>query len=168
MAINTTTVIFILFNLTIFALLVIQLAQLLTSFLLPFLRSQIKAVNQAWVGLTQKLSLLKTTEKKLENDIEQQKESLATLEKNLKSWHEALVEKHHQQKLLLQQKAIEIKKKKKQQYHYMLQVKAEKEILPEVLKKARKQIEQQYVGQQGKDLLTSVVTNLTNKATVEQ
>jgi chromosome segregation ATPase len=154
--------IFILFTLTLFVLLVIQLTQLILQFALPALRKQIAALNQFWKDLQGQVDLLKNTKKRIRKEIKEQGSALENLEDKVKAWHNARAEQQKEEERLYKKRSETIKNKMQQQYQYILARKLEKKLIPEAITEAKQKLQEQYSGENGKKFLINIISKLSN------
>jgi len=162
MIVNSTlkTIIFITFELTITALLIIQLYILTKQYALPFLRKQIKLLNQLWIDFQNKIELLLRTRKSLEKKIAEQEDLLENLEEKIKSWHDSLNEKQKAKKIEHVQLAESLKKKRKEQSARLENRKIEEKVIPEAIKQAKEKLKKSCSGDNGKVFLKKVLSDL--------
>jgi len=155
--------IYILFELTIFFILIIQLYLLTSQYGLPFLRKQISTLHKRWKDLQNKLELDIITKKRLETKIKNQEKSFTTLEDKIQQWHTALIEK----KESYEKKQIEVANamfsKKKQQLSSLNFIKAQQSIISQAIATTKQQLQREYAGNTGKLLLTKVLNELGKK-----
>jgi hypothetical protein len=151
----------ILFQLTIFILLAIQLTQLLKQYALPFLRQQIAALNKLWKDFQDKIDLLKTTKKRVDKTIKNQEEILENLESAIECWHKNLVQKQKAEEISQVELFEKIRKKKKEQYEHAQRRNIENSLIPEAIKQAKEQLKEKYFAKEnGKQVLTRIIEEL--------
>ena len=154
-------VISILFQLTIFILLAIQLTQLLKQYALPFLRRQIAALSKLWKDFQDKVDLLKTTKKRVQKTIEDQEETLENLETEIENWHKSLVDRQKSEETTQQELFEKIRKKKKEQYEHVQARNMETLLVPEAIKQAKERLKEKYcTAEDGKKVLTRIIEEL--------
>ena len=160
MDINWQKILLILFELTIFIILVVQLLQLMTQFLLPFLRKKIAELSQFWKDLQNKINLLSKTKNKLKEKIKEQEEVLDDLEDKIKVWHKKIEQKQLYAEKEKEKFIKKLNKEKEEQYANLNLIKEQKSVLPKALKKTREKLKKEFSGGKGKKLLSEVVKNL--------
>lgn len=153
-------ILFILFTLTIFFLLAVQLVQLTKQYLLPILRKNIALLNQFWEDLNNKINLLSKTKKRVEKSIEEQKETLENLEEKMKIWHENRTSKQKSEEKSHAELLHNLQQKKQHQYKHLQMIKSEKALLPEALKNAKKELVKIFSGNDGKKRLQDVISEI--------
>ena len=164
MVINfSKNLIYLLFELVIFLILAIQLYLLASQYVLPILRKKIADLYKLWKDLQEKLQLSLNTKKRLQTKIKEQTKSLGTLETKIQQWHTALLEK----KDFYEKKQVELadalSHKKKQQISRQMILRAKQSIMPQAIAIAKAKLEKEYAGQQGKQLITKVLSKLGKK-----
>lgn len=152
--------IYILFELTMFGLLAIQLFLLIKQYLLPVLRRQIANFHQAWKDLQAKLTLTRKTKKHLKEKIQQQGEAFNSLEEKIKVWHAGLTAKHKKLVAQKMQVAHALEKKKAGQLAHLATTRAKEKVLPQAIKQAQETLKQKLAGGEGKKYLSNVLHQL--------
>lgn len=154
------TIIFILFELTITILLVIQLYLLVKEFALPFLRKKITLLNKLWTDFQSQIELLSKTKKSLNKKIDEQADTIENLEKKIESWHSKLKEKQEVNKIVHAQLIKSIRQKRERQYQRIQKAKIEEKLVPEAIAQARQELERLCAGNKGKEFLKKVISDL--------
>lgn len=152
-------IIFILFNITIFILLLIQLFQLTKQFLLPALRKYMSKIDEMFNSLKLKLDLTNKTQTKLKDDLKNQEISFQSLESKINEWHNIRKEKKAQIKKEQVELSVHLKEKRNQQYKCLQFRKIKEELIPEIIETTRKKLEEQYE-KSGKSDLTKLIKEL--------
>jgi len=158
---SVDTITFILFQLTIFALLVIQLIALTKEYALPVLQTQIQSLKKHFVDLRHKFSLTTKTKQHIQQKIQIEQESLKSLEANIKEWHSALASKEVRNKKNAAEFSTELQAKKQKQLSRLTLFKTQQAILPQAIADAKKILMAEYGKENaGKILLEKILLEL--------
>ncbi|MBU1007955.1 hypothetical protein KKA53_02660 [Candidatus Dependentiae bacterium] len=150
----------ILFELSIFLILVIQLYQITIDYGLPLLREQIAELYKQWNDLENKFDLTKNTKNNLCKKFREQTTSLNILEESIQKWHASLAAKQAKNESQQKALALSIFEKKKRQFSRLSILQAKKEILPDAIAQTRKTLLKSCQGAEGKKLLANVIKTL--------
>ena len=154
------TLFFVLFKLTIFTLLVIQLYQITKQLLIPFLWEQIKLIEKIWKDLINKKNYILSNKKQIKKEIQNQKIAFENLEKKIYQWHSSLLEKQKKTKEESKQVFNLLQKKKNLQsinFSFMIQ---QKLTIPDAIKSAEKDLLKIYTNHKGKELVEKIIDKL--------
>jgi len=156
----TGKVLFILFQLTIFSILALQLFALVKEYALPALRKQIALLKKSWVDLQQKHDSTVAAKEKATETIEEQTKTLKTLEQKVVEWYASRTSKLSAQNKRDQEVVAELKRKKRSQIESLELAKVKQTIVPKAIAQARAILESKYSEQEGKKLLEKVLKQL--------
>ena len=156
----TNAVPHILFELTIFLLLSVQLYDLTKKYILPILRKQIKELKKGWLDLQEQKQLAIKTKQKLRKKIDDQEKELDTLEEKISAWHAKIIEKNNLLKKREESVYTKLFEKKKNQLAYMEQKKSDQQVIPEAIRKAKEKLEEDLCNTKGKKLLVNVISEM--------
>ena len=166
LCINTQLISLILFKIVLFSLLIIFLYDLTKKYITPILWQQIAALEQHWKNLKLQKALVLDTKQHLLEEIATQKIVLDELKVKIKQWHNhtlARRKKGEQKKKAIYTKLAQ---KKEEQAVYLNVRKTEREILPDALAAARKQL-LEHNTKTGKTL-TQIITALQKHPLTEK
>ena len=150
----------ILFELTIFFLLIISVVAIVRQYALPLLYGEIESIKEKEKDLKEEGRLIVSSKKRLEKEIRQQEESFFLLEKKMRLWQESLFEKN--KKIEEQSKSFlkETKEKRKAQEANLRLFKMQKIVIPRSIELAYREIEKLYMGKKGAGLLKELITKI--------
>ena len=148
------------YELTIFFLFVICFMYCFKLFLLPFIRQRFRELKQHWNTLRNKRNLLTKTIASLDEKTKQQRKNLNTLEKKVHIWHAAITQEVQLQKKELKVYIEKLSEKKKEQNALFHKEKLKQEVIPCAVNKAHKKFEEYYKGTEGKKLLSVLLKRL--------
>jgi len=160
MLINGIDFLEIIFQLTLFFLLVSIIYKLIKENLLPFLYKEIENQKKKKKELREEKKLLLISEEKLKSQIKDQKESFVSIEVKVKDWykkHIALLKKQEEKNKVYIEK---INKKRKLQEDNLTLLKTQKVVIPKAIKKAYKKIEDLYGGEKSFGLLKELIEKI--------
>jgi hypothetical protein len=160
-------IVFILFQFTIFILLIIQLTQLTIQFIIPALRNKIASFNKFLNDLKDKYKLTKATEKRLNDKIIEQTALLKELEKKIQVWHTSISEKKRAKEAKQEKFIDSLKVKKQQQYEYLTSRQKENLVLPKAIEQAREKLKDEYSSENGKRILNEIIKDLCKNLSLD-
>lgn len=153
----------IVFSLTIFSLLAYKVYALTKQYLIPFLREQIKEERKSQTNLIEKENLVISNQHKIETQTRQQHKLLSTLDKNMQTWHQFLLDQKNTKEDEYQKNKFLIDEKRKiQQANYEL-THICKETLASALTLAEKELVKKFSEKNGTLLFNKLITQLTIK-----
>jgi phenylalanyl-tRNA synthetase alpha subunit len=142
------------FSLTIFSLFAYKVCSLAKQYLIPFLKKHLREEREAQTNLIEKENLIISNQHKIEIQIRQQHKLLNTLEKNMQTWHQFLLDQKNAKESAYQQiKFLINAKRETQQKNYVL-THICKETLPAAIELAEKELRKRYIEKNGASLET--------------
>ena len=166
MNLNNELIFTIAFELTLFFVFVYYLLLIIKKYLIPPLKQGIVETQKKWNYLISKKGTFQEKREKIEQEVTIQQKKLISFEEKMQEWHTAL---HHAQDLCKdKQKQLQesIHAKRKKQSNTLTFLTMQRRIIPQALEKARKQLIKKFVGKQGKESLSKIISYLQkeNKA----
>jgi biopolymer transport protein ExbB/TolQ len=147
----------VLFQLTLFALLVIVVYKLIKQYLIPFLYQEIRRIKKYKKDLSNKNKLLNASKKRLENQIKQQDDSFVLLEQKVHAWYKSVVDSNEKKQEENKKILEHVEKKRKAQLANLSLRKIQKIVIPEAIEQAYQEIEKKYEGDKGLQLLQELI-----------
>ena len=151
---------YIAFQLTIFFLLSIVVYSLIKDYLIPFLYSEMEEIKKKKKELKEKCNLLGLSEKRIKNEIEDQRGSFNVLENKIRNWKNSLEEENSKKDDFNKKLLDKVKKKRIVQSGNLSLLKTQRIVIPESIKQAYKEIKHLYGGQKSRRLLTELVEKI--------
>ncbi len=151
------------FRITLFGLLAYKITGLVKSYLVPLLYDMEEQEHRAVSELVEKEKVLFSTQRKLEDQISQQKNSLILLENKVRLWHDGVIAHKSvidQENVLIGQRLDE---KRKIQQRFFTANKIGEKIIPETIDNTRRDLLVQYAGIPGEKLLHRMLVQLGKK-----
>lgn len=148
------------FRVTLFGLLAYKITGLVKSYIIPLLYDMEEQEHRAFSELVEKEKVLFSTQRKLEDQINQQKNSLILLEHKVSLWHDGVMaykDLMDQEIILVDQRLDE---KRKIQQRFFTASKVGEKIIPETIDYARRDLSAQYAGDSGEKLLHQMLGQL--------
>lgn len=148
----------ILFELTLFYLLVVSVYKLIKIYLLPILYSEINIIEKKKKDLEDKDSLLDKSKVKLKENIEDQKEKFLLLEKKVDLWKQSMLQENEdakEQNISLLEK---VKIKRKKQETILSLINLQKIVVPSSIQLAYNESQEKYGGNKGLELLSELIS----------
>ncbi|MCK4650797.1 hypothetical protein KAT08_01350 [Candidatus Babeliales bacterium] len=148
----------ILFELTLFYLLVVSVYKLIKTYLLPILYSEINIIEKKKKDLEDKDSLLDKSKVKLKENIEDQKEKFLLLEKKVDLWKQSMLQENEdakEQNISLLEK---VKIKRKKQETILSLINLQKIVVPSSIQLAYNESQEKYGGNKGLELLSELIS----------
>ncbi|MFC1894652.1 hypothetical protein ACFLYH_01750 [Candidatus Dependentiae bacterium] len=153
----------VLFQFTVFFLLVVFLVDLFKKYVLPLLYQQIQSMKFRQKELKDKKQLLILSKNRIENEIENQQEKFFVLEKKVKDWR-AFKKLNNEDKAKESHRLLDkIKSKRIMQEKSLSLLKMEEIVIPASIKLAFEKIEKEYYGDKGLELLEELVVTIDSK-----
>ena len=157
-----------LFKLSIFALLIYKVSDIVKTVLWPFLNEQLILEKKSQNELINKEKLLFSSQQRIKNQILSQKQMFILLERNVQIWNMAKQEKHHAQEKENTEFVIQAKDRRCIQNNQLLLLSNTQSSLPIALKDATDTLTQTYATEAGKSLLTNMINQLINPSVAIQ
>jgi len=150
----------IMFRLTIFGLFSYKILLLVRQYLIPYLYQQIKSERNTRLELIEKENLLISNQHKIETQISHQHTFLGSLEKNIRSWQDHLLEQKHAKDEEFNNIKIAIDNKRAVQQNNYVVICTSKAVLPYAVSQAETQLINKYSEQTGKLSFDNLIVNL--------
>jgi hypothetical protein len=148
------------FRISIFSMLAYKLYGLIKTQLVPLLAEQISSEKKEQMELLEKDKLLSSTQKRMNNQIYNQKQMFTLLERNVQVWHAAKLEENvvceEENQLIIQQ----VEQKRRVQYENVALSYAVTASIPNALQQAAKELTKRYCAEEGKALLRRAIEDL--------
>lgn len=164
MSINFNTALCIIFEVSLFGLLITLVVQLLYGQLLPYIHQQIQATKTKWQDLFEKLNLTITTRQSVEEKIKEQNKQLKKLKKKIVIWHNARRIILKEQERAQEKIKVSLIKKKERQQQYMHLFKLKEETIPQAIALAHEELAKQYAGTHGKEAVSAIIRKIEEQA----
>ena len=158
--VSDTIHLFIFFKLTIFVILVIQMWQLSSQLIIPFLRERIRLLEERFDNLLRKKKLLYNTKYRINQEIETQSARLNSLDEKIKQWHSSMLKDRESLLQRAQEVQDELKEKKKKQGAWLALVGIERDVLPLSISQAENELREMYSGSKGDELVKDMIRNM--------
>jgi len=150
----------IVFQFTLFGLLVYKITGLVRQYLIPFLAQQIQVLKNRQLELVEKEKLVKSTLKRVQRQINHQKRMFILLEKKVSVWHQSMQKQVAQsdreckiiEAALVQRRCLQGKNLKISKIGL--------EVLPQVVAKSAADLSEKYQGSAGRVLLGKMLNQL--------
>jgi len=136
----------ILFELTMFFLLVVFLYKILKQYLLPALYLEIDKIRKKEKEIKEKIHLLVARKKKLEQQIEEQGVELVIFEKRVRNWQEHILQNNQKESKRASLYLEQVHSKREKQKANLNLLKMQEIVIPRSIELAYEEIEQQYGG----------------------
>jgi len=163
MFVNQESILYILFELTLFFLLLIVLHWLFKQSIQPALIDYINKTKKYWHNLNNNKNLLAKTNQSTTDKIQKQNKTLNKLETKIKKWHTALL-KREEKKIIKKEKLIKnILEKRKQKKRALHIIKLQQEIIPKSVKLAHQEMQEKYSNKEGSILLEKLLMQMAQK-----
>ena len=150
----------VLFELTLFFLLVVFLYKISKQYIIPMLYQEIDKIRKKEKETTEKKQLLVASKKKLELQIEEQGVELVVLEKKVKRWQEFILQSNQQKSKCASLYLERIENKREKQKENLSLLKVQEVVIPRSIELAYKEIEQKYSNKKGWELLKELIITI--------
>ena len=150
----------ILFGITVFGLLVYKLYRLVITNLVPYLSEQTRLIKKKQIELLEKEKLITTTLNKIYNQTKQQQKMFILLEKKIKLWHKVMRNKKLKYEEDYNKIAEHTRRKRERQRKNFIASKIAFESVPHMMNLARKELINNYSGDEGAQLLRHHIKKL--------
>ena len=164
MSINFNTALCIIFEFSLFGLLMTLVMQLFYGNILPYIHQQIQATKTKWQNLLEKQNLTKTTRQSVEEKIKAQKKQLTELKKKIIIWQDARRMILKEQEEAQEKIKASLFKKKERQRQYMHLFKLKEETIPQAIALAHEELAKQYAGTHGKEAVSAIIRKIEKQA----
>ena len=150
----------ILFQLTLFSLLVILVVKLVKQYALPAIYSEIVEQKKHIKDLRNKRKLLDASKVRIEGQEKEQEEQFFILEKKMQLWHNFLLKKKDAQEKYNSSLLQDMEQKRKKQLSNYSLFKIQKVVAPQAVKGAYDKISKLYAGEKSLSLLKELVLRI--------
>jgi predicted nuclease with TOPRIM domain len=151
---------YIAFELTIFILLVIVLYKVIKDYLIPILYSEIEKIKQKVKELKDKKNLLNSSEKRIIEEINNQKSSFNILENKISVWKDNISLENKSKENFNEKLLTQIKNKRNIQSKNLSLLKTEKVVIPKAIQLAYEEITKKYSGKSSRKLLEELINKI--------
>ncbi len=152
-----------LFELVVFGLLAAFVTSLFKEYALPVLYQEIEDIKTREKNIKNKKNLLKEIKVKLEKELEDQTKEFSYLEKKVNFWNASYVQN---EKKKAEEDALLVQKNKNKvikQTENLALFKMQKIVIPRAEKEAYLEIEKNYKGKKGEELLKELISTIRPK-----
>ncbi len=160
----STSLLDILYELTLFVLLCLLLYRLVQAFVLPMLRGAINQDKKHKHDLEQETELLQDTRKRIGKETRKQEQKLAALEEKIRTWHAARLKKVQAQEDENRRISAAMLAKKEEQRNYVHAQRVRLEVVPEALIDAHEALVDILSGEGGITLFNDLIDDIKRRA----